>query len=109
MACDRTAPPAGLSSANAPAGWQVNAPNPGQGGTVTFARQSLAAGASDALTLVLKADCGTLGGTTISNTATVAGSRPDLNTDNNSFTVTATALVIETWRPDGGVRRVERA
>jgi uncharacterized repeat protein (TIGR01451 family) len=86
--------PVGASfvSANAPAGWQVNAPNVGQGGTVTFSRQSFAAGDSASFTLVLKADCGTLNGTSISNTVSIAGSRPDPVGDNNSFTVSATAL-----------------
>jgi uncharacterized repeat protein (TIGR01451 family) len=83
--------PAGTSfqSASAPTGWSTTAPNVGDGGTVTFAKSSLAASEPAFFTVVVKANCGVANGTTISNTVTVSGSRPDSNTDNNASTVTA--------------------
>lgn len=85
--------PAGTSfqSAAAPAGWTPATPNVGQGGSVYFTAPSLAVGESASFTLVIKAECGIQNGTSINNTVTVAGSRPDSNTANNSSTVTATA------------------
>ncbi|HKR02720.1 MAG TPA: M36 family metallopeptidase [Pyrinomonadaceae bacterium] len=85
--------PAGTTfqSATAPAGWSMLTPNVGEGGTVTFTKASLAAGDPAFFTLVVKTDCGVATGTNISNTVTVAGSRPDTNTDNNSSTVGAGA------------------
>jgi uncharacterized repeat protein (TIGR01451 family) len=85
--------PAGTSfqSATAPAGWTPTTPNVGDGGTVTFTKSSLNASEPAVFTLVVKAECGMTNGTTISNTVTASGTRPDSNTDNNSQTVTAQA------------------
>jgi len=85
--------PAGTSfvSATAPQGWSAATPNVGQGGSVAFTKPSMAAGETAAFTLVLSADCGTMNGTVIGNTATVSGTRPDPNAANNSATATATA------------------
>lgn len=46
---------------------------------VMLTKASLAANESASFTLVVSADCGTLDGTVINNTATVAGARPDPN------------------------------
>ncbi|HEY9282258.1 MAG TPA: M36 family metallopeptidase [Pyrinomonadaceae bacterium] len=85
--------PVGTSfvSLAAPAGWAAATPNAGQGGMVKLTKASMAASESASFTLIVSADCGTLDGTTIHNTATAAGARPDPNTDNNSSTVGATA------------------
>jgi uncharacterized repeat protein (TIGR01451 family) len=85
--------PAGTTfqSATAPAGWTPTTPNVGDGGTVTFTKSSLNASEPAVFTLVVRAECGMPNGTTISNTVTANGTRPDLNTGNNSSTVTAQA------------------
>jgi len=85
--------PVGTSfvSLAAPAGWASATPNVGQGGSVVLTKASVPANESATFTLVVSADCGTLNGTAIQNTATVAGTRPDPNTNNNSSTVSATA------------------
>jgi len=85
--------PAGTSfvSAAAPSGWDAATPNVGDGGPVYFTKSSLAAGESASFTLVVRADCGVPTGTNISNTVTVAGTRPDANNLNNSSTASATA------------------
>jgi uncharacterized repeat protein (TIGR01451 family) len=52
---------------------------------------SLAAGASITITLVAAVECSLADGTTVSNTATVNSSTPDLNLDNNSTTASVLA------------------
>jgi uncharacterized protein (TIGR03437 family) len=62
----------------------------GNNRTVTFS--SLASGDSATITLVATAN--SAGGTTISNTATVASTTPDPNTGNNSAAVTTTVQAV---------------
>jgi len=61
----------------------------GNNRTVTFV--SLASGESETITFVANVNCSVVGGTVISNTATVSSSTPDPNSNNNSATATTTA------------------
>jgi uncharacterized repeat protein (TIGR01451 family) len=58
----------------------------GNNRTVTF--QALAAGSSAIITINARADCSTVDGTTIVNTATVTAATPDNNAANNTASVT---------------------
>lgn len=81
--------PAGMTfvSASAPAGWIASTPAVGANGTVTFTKTSFAAGGSESLTIVVAPTAG-VGGTTISNTATIASATTDPTSENNSDTET---------------------
>jgi uncharacterized repeat protein (TIGR01451 family) len=77
-------------SFTAPADFTVMAPPAGGTGTVTAIAASLVDGASAVLTLVVNVAPGTLGGTTISNTATVAATTADPDQTDDSATATTT-------------------
>jgi hypothetical protein len=57
---------------------------------VTCTKGTLGPGASAALTLIVKVNPGTLGGTVISNTASISSAEPDPVPGNNSATATTT-------------------
>jgi len=62
-------------SAVAPAGWAIaSAPAVGSTGTVTFTRAAWAAGASDTFSIIVNVNPTTIGGTTLSSTATISSS-----------------------------------
>ncbi|HEX2835481.1 MAG TPA: IPTL-CTERM sorting domain-containing protein [Thermoanaerobaculia bacterium] len=76
-------------SLSSPAGWSCTTPAVGANGTVTCTNPSFAQGLAT-FTLVIGVPAGTPSGTTISNTATVATSTPELHWPNNSATATTT-------------------
>jgi uncharacterized repeat protein (TIGR01451 family) len=82
-----------LVSWTAPSGgWSSGAPAPGSSrGTVSGWIPTLAAGTSASFTLVIQSDSNTLGGTVISNTASVGPITDDPNPSNNSVTFQTTA------------------
>jgi uncharacterized repeat protein (TIGR01451 family) len=77
-------------SFTAPAGWTVVTPPVGGTGNVAATIVNLPVGASAAFTLVVQVALATVGGTVISNTATVTQNVNDPDTSNNSATATTT-------------------
>jgi uncharacterized repeat protein (TIGR01451 family) len=77
-------------SLSSPGGWSCTTPAVGAGGTVSCSVASLAPG-NAVFTLVVQVDPGTLGGTVISNTATVSSTTSDPSTGDESATATTTA------------------
>jgi uncharacterized repeat protein (TIGR01451 family) len=76
-----------FQSLTAPAGWSCMTPAVGSPGTVHCQTASLAAGATASFTLVVRVS-NQAGGTTLSNTATIASDTDDPNTANNADTET---------------------
>jgi uncharacterized repeat protein (TIGR01451 family) len=78
-------------SATLPLGWsRADAVVPGGTGTLMFTKASVAGGETASFTVVVKINAGTLGGTTISNTATASSDFPDNVPGNNSKTAMTT-------------------
>ncbi|HEX8287248.1 MAG TPA: choice-of-anchor Q domain-containing protein, partial [Pyrinomonadaceae bacterium] len=99
--------PAGTSfvSLSAPAGWNCTMPGVGSSGTVTCTAATVANGASEQFTLVVKVDSATAAGTVLSNTATVSSATADPNTGNESATATTTVAAqadLQITKSDGG-------
>jgi uncharacterized repeat protein (TIGR01451 family) len=101
--------PPGVSfvSFDAPAGWHTTTPAVGSTGTVTASSSTVANGDTATFTLVVHVDPAAAGGSTISNTATVASETIDPMSDNNSATATtqvkgsqADLAVVMTASPD---------
>lgn len=84
--------PAGTSfqSITAPAGWSVNTPSAGSGGTVTATHSSFAKDATANFTVVTILSAGATGGATIINTASVSSTTMDPTTGNNTAQATTT-------------------
>jgi uncharacterized repeat protein (TIGR01451 family) len=101
--------PPGVSfvSFDVPAGWRTTTPAVGGTGTVTASNSTVANGDTATFTLVVRVDPAAAGGSTISNTATVASETSDPMSDNNSATATtqvkgsqADLAVVMTALPD---------
>lgn len=85
--------PAGTTfvSLSAPAAWSCTTPPVNSGGTVTCIRAAFPVGASEDLTLVIKANSEATPGSFITNTATIASDVPD-STDENDNATTSTLV-----------------
>ena len=79
-----------FQSVSAPAGWTCVTPSVGGTGAVTCSKATHAAGVSETLTLVVRVNPGTTGGTVVSNTASVSANQVDPTPSNNSATATTT-------------------
>ncbi|HSE24983.1 MAG TPA: PKD domain-containing protein, partial [Pyrinomonadaceae bacterium] len=78
-------------SATLPAGWsRADSVVAGGTGTLMFTKASASGGETASITVVVKINAGTLGGTIISNTATASSDFPDDVPGNNSKTATTT-------------------
>ncbi len=86
--------PAGTTyvAATAPDGFAIAAPDPGYSGTVTFSAASLAGGESATFTLVVQTNPDAATTVVVANTAEVASSVNDMNSDDNTTTAAYTVV-----------------
>lgn len=77
-------------SLTSPAGWTCTTPAVGGTGAITCKKDTMAANETAAFTLVVRVDPCTAGNATISNTASIASTTSDPNTNNNQETATTT-------------------
>ncbi|HEX8139107.1 MAG TPA: DUF4214 domain-containing protein [Pyrinomonadaceae bacterium] len=74
-------------SLSGPGTWSCTTPAVGDEGTVSCKRASVPSGSVETFTLVVNIPSGSAAGTTYTNTATVTTSSTDINTENDSSTV----------------------
>jgi uncharacterized repeat protein (TIGR01451 family) len=79
----------------APGGWSCTTPAVGVNGTVNCTIPSLASGATGTFTIVVNVDPALAAGTTISNTATIAGDVSEDTSDNSSTDVVTTSVAAD--------------
>ncbi|MDG3007239.1 hypothetical protein [Paludisphaera mucosa] len=83
----------------APAGWTTSTPAVGAAGPVVANAPNLAVGSIATFTLIVRVDAGAAGGSTITNTASIAASTPDVDPADDDASAAVTVAAGETPPP----------